>query len=313
MVKWNIERTKLVDEYGHPLALCHVTQVFGGIKRYYPLSHFGTARAAKMRAANFIFQALKIPNPVLLPEVVDHELVMKLGDKLPPLSTQKVYLYMRHPCKMPDLISHTLPHYMRWFLRKYELKRNYLSSRELSEVDAIGTENMNYKKLLTKFIFVDPFTHTREDLEHELACDRLFSPQEWKKIDKKPVYPSYLRPVLDQAKQVPFALAEQVVWQRMIRFLEGEGYDGFKYRNEYEDMGELSYIIFRPEQVFNALQPEKIHQVSQRSEKEKSFLLRQEQRYFSEFDVASPTERVMSFNEGMLNPFPLIIKAAKQK
>ena len=99
----------------------------------------------------------------------------------------------------------------------------------------------------------------------------------------------------------------------MIRFLEGEGYDGFKYRNEYEDMGEFSYIIFRPEQVFNALQPEKIHQVSQRSEKEKSFLLGQEQRYFSEFDVASPTERIMSFNEGMLNPFPLIIKAAKQK
>ena len=313
MTKWNIERTKLVDENKRPLALYHVTPVPGGIKKYYPLSHFGTARAAKMRAANFIFQALKLPNPAPLPEVVEPELVAKLGNKLPPLSTQKVYLYMRHPCKMPDLTAHTLPHYMWWFLHKYELKRSHLSGRELSEMDAIRTENMHYKKLLTKFIFVDPFVRSQEDLERELASERLFHPQEWKKNNKKPEYPSFLRPVLDKAKQIPFALAEHVVWQRMIRFLEGEGYDGFKYRNEYEDMGEFSYIIYRPEQAFNALMPEKIHEVPQLSEREKDFLLGQEQRFFSEFDLASPTERIISLKEGRLNPFPLLVKSNKQK
>ena len=309
----NIERTKLLGKNGRPLPVFHTTKVPGGIKKYYPLSHFGTARAAKMRAANFIFQALKMPNPAPLPEVVSPELVKKLGSNLPPLSTQKVFLYMQHPRKMPDLIEHTLPHYRNWFLCKYELKRRYLSSQELKAVDTLGTENTKYKKLLTQFIFIDPFTHTGDDLARELSCERLFNPKEWAVHDKNVKYPSFLHPVLDRAKQVPFALAEHVVWQRMIRFMEGEGYDGFKYMNDYEDMGETSYIIYRPEQVFNALMPEKIHEIPQISEKERDFLLGQEQRFFSLYNIASPTERIISSKTGKLSCYPLISKSDLQR
>ena len=37
--------------------------------------------------------------------------------------------------------------------------------------------------------------------------------------------------------------------QRMIKYFEYLGYDGFHYINEYEDPGHISYIPFRPEQI----------------------------------------------------------------
>ncbi|MGM0422521.1 MAG: hypothetical protein ACQEQL_05415 [Pseudomonadota bacterium] len=40
---------------------------------------------------------------------------------------------------------------------------------------------------------------------------------------------------------------------RMIHILEAKGYDGFVYKNDYEDQGSLSYISFRSEQIRPAL------------------------------------------------------------
>ena len=300
MVKFNIKQTRLVNEKGQPLDVYHATQVPGGIQRYYPLSHFGTDRAARMRAAHFIYQALQKDDPAPMTEVADDELIMELGNRLPPLSTQKLYLYMRHPKRIPDLINHNLAQYRYWFENRYEPKRQYLSPREMSELDALGAKQMNYKRLLTRFIFSDPFTQTRDSLMQELACESLFKPNDWQKNTQPPAYPSYLRPVLDQARQVPFPLAEQVTWQRLIRFLEGEGIDGFKYMNDYEDMGNFSYIIFRPEQVFNALTPITEQEVPTPNPQQAAFLLGQEQNFFSQYDIPSPTERIMVYRHRKL-------------
>ena len=292
-MKTGIDRTRILDEAGRPLALYHATPVEGGIKRYRPLSHFGTARAAKMRAAHFVFQALKMPNPAPVPEVPDAQLVTQAGDKLPHLSTQKVYLYMKHPLEMKDLISHNLAQWQYWFSRWYEIKKRFLSVGELREMDALGEDQMNYKRLITHFIFSDPFAQSRDNLIKELSCETLYDVSDVLKNVQHENYPSYLRHLGEKSRQVPFHLAEAVAFQRMIRFFEGEGYDGFKYRNEYEDMGEYSWMNMRSEQVYNPLSDHAITPVPSLSPEQQAFLLHQERCFFEPYGILSPTERIM--------------------
>ena len=288
----HIKNTKLVDQNGRPMPLFHATPFPGGISRYRPLSHFGTARAASMRAAGFVYEALGLPNPAPMPEVPDDEIILRAGNKLPTLSTQKLYLYMRHPLEMMDLINHSMAQWQYWFSRRYDLKRRYLSSVELSELDALGSSSMNYKRLVTQFIFMDPFTLSQGELMQELASENLYDPFDWQDDKRKVDYPAYLRPVAERARKVPFRLAERVVFQRMIRFLEGEGYDGFKYRNQYEDMGNFSFMNMRPESVFNALRDVDTHIVPALPPKQQAYLWQQEQRFFGEYDLLSPTDRI---------------------
>ncbi len=38
-------------------------------------------------------------------------------------------------------------------------------------------------------------------------------------------------------------------WSKVIEQAKQQGYDGIIYRNEFEDRGSLSYIVFKPEQI----------------------------------------------------------------
>ena len=75
----------------------------------------------------------------------------------------------------------------------------------------------------------------------------------------------------------------------LIRFLEGEGYDSFSYKNIYEDIGKTAYIIFRPEQIFKQNSSEKEHIMPARN----SLLLAQkENQFFKKKQILSPLERI---------------------
>ena len=49
---------------------------------------------------------------------------------------------------------------------------------------------------------------------------------------------------------------EHLMYQRMIRYFEKEGYDGFIYKNVCEDYGSLSFITFHTHQV---VEPKNAH------------------------------------------------------
>lgn len=74
-------------------------------------------------------------------------------------------------------------------------------------------------------IFTQPLTMEHDDVLRELAQEKLYKPE--------------------NISTDRFHLA----LQRMIKYFEYLGYDGFHYINEYEDPGHISYIPFRPEQI----------------------------------------------------------------
>ena len=284
-----LKNTKLVDEQKRPLLFFHATPQ-NDIKHFYPLSHFGTQRAANMRAMYFFYDQLKLPQPMVMPQMPNDALLEKLvQQKNPlPLSTYRVYLYSQSALRIPDLGCHTFERYYHWFRNGYRPKQRYLSQQERQEAQVKGEGKTQYKSLLTHFIFVDPFTRTKQDLEKELEGDSLFIP------------PSHEEPVLYDARiptflktvkhiRAPLKLAERVGFQRLIHFLEGEGYDAFVYRNQYEDRHNDSYIIFRPEQIFSPYDPQAQHSLPTKND---AFSSSVEKQFFESYSCLCPTERI---------------------
>lgn len=271
-MKIKLKNTKLVDEYKRPILFFH-TSPEEGIEHFLPLSHFGTKRAADMRGMHFVYHALGIPEPAQLPDGLP-ENVREQFSKLetpPQLFTYSVYLYVKSALKVPDFGKHDLKQYQTWFRDNYAPKSLFLSGKERLEGDGIGETKTAYKKALTDFIFVDPFTKTKEDLEKELKADSLY-----------------------KTPKNPDELAEKVALGRMIRFLEGEGYNAFIYKNDYEDKNKESYIIFRPEQVFHQNLNESEHLISPQNT---SVLEKAEKEFFEKRQILSPSQRIKRHQE----------------
>ena len=266
-MKIKLKNTKLVDEHKRPVVFYHTSPV-ENIERFLPLSHFGTKKAADMRGMHFVYQTLGISEPATLPDKLPDSIYKQFSklENAPQLFTYPVFLYSKSALKIPDFGKHSLTQYKTWFQDKYAPKSKFLTGKERLEGDGVGESKTTYKKALTEFIFVDPFHQAKEDLEKELATDTLFS----------------------QAKDRA-DLAEKVALGRMIRFLEGEGYDSFSYKNDYEDKNQLSYIIFRPEQVF--IGPEEEHLLPP---KNAPLLNKIENQFFKRKGILSPTERILS-------------------
>ena len=85
----------------------------------------------------------------------------------------------------------------------------------------------------TDFIFNAPWDLSVEQRLQEIQMGALFTP-----------YPKLNNPNMKFVKDI-----EHVQAQRMIRFFESKGFDGFAYVNIGEDKGHISYANFRPEQV----------------------------------------------------------------
>lgn len=266
-MKIKLKNTKLIDEYKRPILFFHTSPV-ENIERFLPLSHFGTKKAADMRSMHFIYQALGIREPEVLPAELPKNVLTQFSElkNAPKLFTYPVYLYSKSALKIPDLGKHSLEQYKNWFKEKYTPKAKFLTGKERLEGDGVGETKTTYKKALTEFIFDDPFRQSKENLEKELSADSLFT------------FPKSIS-----------ELASKAALGRMIRFLEGEGYDSFVYKNDYEDKNQASYILFRPEQIFKQNSSDTEHTLPPKN----AILLAQiERRFFGKLGICSPLERI---------------------
>ncbi len=299
-MKIRLKSTKLVDENKNPVMFFHSTPC-EKIDFFLPLSHFGTQKAAQMRSVHFMYKTLGIPEPLVVPEELPHHLVQKLNQlqNAPQLKTFSVYLAMKSPLRMPDIIHHSVEHYYQWFSRQYAPKFQYLTRQERCESDVVGLAKIKYKKIVSDFLFLDPFTRTEDELKKELSAESFYAIPTNLEIPK--YVPAFLRPVLPKMDRKLYFLAEKVSLQRMMRFFEREGYDGFVYQNECEDKGQKSYIIFRPEQVFFSTEESKEHLVPEKTSDQQTFLESIESKFFEANGTLSPSQRVQNYLQKKLN------------
>ena len=289
MMKFNLKTSKLLDENKRPIVFCHATPCKEKIESFLPLSHFGTKTASQMRAIHFVYNTLGIPEPAFLPKELPG---FFQGRKMPEIKTYHVHLSMKSPLKILDFGQHSLVQFYNWFSMNYKPKSLFLTGEERCEGDVVGPSKIKYKKHLSDFIFVDPFTKSEKDLKDELLAESLYNSKQPQNVPK--YIPSFLFSVRSQINRDCFSLAEKVAFQRMIRFLEGEGYDGFVYQNDHEDMGNNSYIIFRPQQVFEVGKSENVHTVEPAN---KSFLQKIENDFFKTKGVLSPIQRIQKYRQ----------------
>ena len=222
---------------------------------FLPLSHFGTEQAAFTRIRDLIRDH----------DVWDYHYdektdILRDYDEIYE-QMHLVFLKMKHPLRLPDLILHDKKGYesavLHYLLMKKHgvsyLKKLYNLSIEpdedldyfkKKEYETKILSQMDYNKLVEAetlpkefdFIFYEPERMSMQEVQKELFLGGMF-------------------PFLTDEKNPQKAIdknRENLTYQRMIRFFKAEGYDGFVYRNEKEDKGRDSYIIFHSKQVIVA-------------------------------------------------------------
>lgn len=244
----NLSETVLSVQ-GYPLKLYHGT--CAEFKYFRPLSHFGTKNAAKMILQGKRDAETREEDPISL-IMKEDEIFFGGIENDAPASKDKiipVYLRMKHPFMLADLPSHSAHWYKtglfygllsdEWHTdvplnRARELFTKSKGSLKDESAFQFFAQICNMADFLPQlqFIFDEPFALPIEQVRYELSLEKLY------------------HPCADGSQQVSQKTDRyHLVFQRMIRFFESLGYDGFVYQNEVEDQGSFSYIIFRPDQV----------------------------------------------------------------
>ena len=183
-----------------------------------PLMHFGTLKAARERLENMEESYQK-----------KHRNINYLF-KITPF-----YFKMKNPFRIPELANHTLNDYKSLIVHlllfeKYGFSviRNLYASYNYQEEFPKKLEKLSVPKEYD-FIFKQPYRMPPQAVQNELRVGAIYQIE------------------TDETKNI-----ENLVYQRLIRFFERQGYDGFVYKNGWEDCGKDSYICFRKEQLIQA-------------------------------------------------------------
>ena len=249
------EKQIILSAKGYPLKVYHGT--ISSFEYFRPLSHFGTKAAAQ----DILIKSRRIKKEVLRNKT-EAEMIAELEkeygksiSKTDHISHEipqteyliPAYLKMKRPLLIPDIGIHSIDTYRNvlfyWLLSETwqtvtPLKRacelfNPLADKEKKYPRFFGEMCRRVDCLpMFYFIFNEPFALPIEQVRYELLLEKLYT--------------------LCQDENLNFAAEidrHHLVVQRMIRFYETKGYDGFVYKNREEDKGSLSYIIFRPDQV----------------------------------------------------------------
>ncbi len=215
----------MLTKNGQPITLYHGTAAEFDVFR--PLSHFGTRRAAET--------ILRSSGNHIKPDLLSY------SDKTSAVSGRAhlipVQLNMSHPLPLSDM-GHTLKGYKNTLFklmlaRQLGVDSPILYARQLAAEQGLDAEKVFFKLCRQatfmaqhRFIFNDPLTLPAAAVHRELWFGHLY-------------------PLTNDDTQN----RENLIVQRMVRYLESLGYDGISYINDLEDVGSLSYIIFRPKQV----------------------------------------------------------------
>lgn len=209
---------------GYPLKLYHCTTA--EVKKFLPFTYFTSKSAMHYASVNRSStdsvqgkgsNALKLGNtnkPYLIP----------------------AYLYVSHPKKLTFPIVATLKDLENSFVKEllYEQFGKGLSSyiscqenvfkKERSRITKDIFSFFRYKKDYD-FIFQNPYQITQKMVLNELNAETIFS--------------SYIKSEEDNLNR------DYLVMQRLIRFWEQKGYDGFSYNNGISN----EFLTFRPQQI----------------------------------------------------------------
>ena len=198
-----------------------------------PLSHVGSFKAARERLDS-LERAIKEGRSENLTRLgVDFSKVF--------FQIKPILLKIKNPFRLPELGNHKLQDYKRLMVHVLLMKekgRDVVSSLYAGKFGSDYFASNLIKHSLPKeytYIFDDPYSLNFDDVKKELMLGGLFEVEKGSK---------------DCVNSIN---RENLCYQRMIRFFERQGYDGFVYRNGWEDVGEDSYICFRPDTVIEPL------------------------------------------------------------
>lgn len=226
----------LLDENQEPLKLYHGTRTY--FDTFRPFSHFGTILAAQEAATCWARKNR--------PELLDyrgmvHNDLHASDEKTGETYIIPVHLRMIHPYRCLDLTSHVIENYKKLVLNELindnitmALKNSYPVLRKFNVIALLDASIMEHSvSPYYNMIFRDPYEMSSDAVQRELSLDTIYMPA------IKGVRPYSI----DETNR------HHLVFQRMARYFERRGYDGFVYQNHSEDAGSDSYIIFRPQQV----------------------------------------------------------------
>ncbi len=223
--EFKLENSILKDENGQNILLFHSTDT--KIDRFYPLSHFGTEKASARVSEDIFRNRYQYTNYEELAQRIDEEACSSVVPKYNiDYTTYLVNLSITKPLIMDDIGMHSEPVKWESWMRGNYWNKPFFKKRYSDE--DIAQRNA---QALYRFIFKNPDTMKEDELRYELSLEKLYDPNEAGKDDAR-------------------HLKKRVKFQRLIRYLEKEGFDGVQYKNTWEDKGSISYIVFRPEQVF---------------------------------------------------------------
>lgn len=235
----------IVDSNGKPITLYHGTN--GEFEIFRPLSHFGTKNAADailQKRGNRI-TSYSLPEQKSSKQFILDDLNGKISRKMGTPRVIPVYLKIKNPIVLPDLGGHTVNSYKRMIFSLLLAQQLGIESVLKHSFRFAKVHQMEYKDIfyslcrranfmpLYRFMFEDPFNRPYVDVKKELLMENLYHVVQKDEDGLK----------AEEINRTHLAA------QRMIRFFEAQGYDGICYANKFEDIGNESYITFRPEQV----------------------------------------------------------------
>ena len=260
----------LADDKGMPLTVYHGTE--HRFERFQPLSHFGSIYAAQHRiretshvkqfGCSFIHSAGSIEKNLNKMVEAFFSFIEKPRKKHAddPICIP-AHLALYRPKKMIELsfyrseykddLMYQLVHeqLMFGFRFYHHLTTSHKKSMALNAI----VSSLKIPPIYD-FIFKDPFKRSDEQVIYELGLENLYSILGAN--DKNP----YEKDLADCKIEHSFSKNQYInrlnlSMQRMIRYWESKGYDGFIYKNTVADNGAFSYVVFRPQQVIRLDRP----------------------------------------------------------
>ena len=198
-----------------------------------PLSHFGSFKAARERLNNLEEAIYEGKSENLARLGVDFNTVF--------FQIKPIFLKMNNPFRIPELGNHELKDYKRLMVHVLLMKekgRECIDSLYKGNLFSDCFRDRLLQHQMPKefsYIFDEPYKMDLESVKKELEFEGLYT-------------------IINENSEGETNInREHLCYQRMIRFFERQGYDGFVYQNGWEDVGEDSYICFRPSSVLEPL------------------------------------------------------------
>lgn len=128
------------------------------------------------------------------------------------------------------------------------VKLNLKNTYELQDMEATHDKDFFIKTLLHHFIY--DLQRTKLHKRYDYIVKEPFRNMSWKAVKKELYRDNLYTPHESDDLRGEEYDRRHLFLQRMIYYFESLGFDGFHYVNHYEDPGHVSYMVFRPENIY---------------------------------------------------------------